>query len=187
MLAESAEKGLLKLQKYENELHISKSKIPYIAVFLNPSLKMSYFKEHGYSKSLIKDIQKSISETLELYTSSNQAVEVSEEESDDEFFKHMHKRSVNKEPKEMQKYLQFPLSSPKVNILQYWRSQEQEFPNLSKMARDYLGVQSGSVAVERDFSTGSGLVTSKRCSLSSETIRACLCLKSWMKNLDNTE
>lgn len=186
-LAEAAEEGLEKLKKYEAELHVNKSKIPYIGVFLNPSLKMSYFKEHNYSKPLIKEIQKSISDTFErLYVnqSTSQNEESEKEEVDDEFFDHMHKRSVNKEPKELQKYLQFPLSAPKVNVLEYWRSQAEEFPNLTKMARDYLAVQSGAVAVERDFSTGSHLVTPKRCSLAPETIRACLCLKSWLKNLD---
>lgn len=187
VLAESAENGLQKLKKYESELLISKSKIPYIGVFLNPSLKMSYFKEHGYSKPLIKEIQKSISETFEqMYVrdSNSQINENLKEESNDEFFEHMHKRTVNKEPKEMQKYLQFPLSAPKVNVLEYWRAQKEEFPNITNMARDYLSVQSGAVAVERDFSMGSDLVTPKRCSLSPETIRACLCLKSWLKNLD---
>lgn len=107
------------------------------------------------------------------------------EEPVDEFFEHMYKRAVTKEPKEMQKYLHFPLSAPKVNILEYWRSQKDEFPNISKMARDNLAAQSSSVAIERDFSMGSDLVTPKRCSLLPETIRACLCLKSWLKNLNH--
>lgn len=187
-LAEAVDIGLEKLKKYEAELQITKSKIPYIGVFLNPSLKMSYFKEHGYGKPMMKEIQKSISETFEqMYVSqtTSQTEETEKDDSNDEFYEHMHKRSSNKEPKEFQKYLQFPLSAPKVNVLEYWRSQTEEFPNISHMARDYLAVQSGAVAVERDFSTGSHLVTPKRCSLAPETIRACLCLKSWLRNLDS--
>lgn len=185
-LAQAAKNGLVKLKKYEEELRLNKSKIPYVAVFLNPSLKMSYFKEHGYSKSSIRDIQKSISELFEKTYGSETTNhdDAAEEEESDEFFEHMHKRSVNREPKEFQKYLHFPLSAPKVDILQYWRSQKDEFPNLTNMARDHLAVQSSAVAVERDNSAGVDLVSATRCSLAPETIQACMCLKSWLKNLN---
>lgn len=94
----------------------------------------------------------------------------------------MYKRSkTNREPKEFQKYLNHPLSNAKVDLLDYWRSQKDEFPNLSKMAQDYLSIQGGSVPVERDFSMGTHLVTPTRCSLNPETIRACMCLKSWFQ------
>lgn len=155
-------------------------------MFLNPSLKMSYFKEHGYTKPMIREIQKSICELFEKnYVSEAPNNKDNAEESLDEFFEHMHKRAVNKEPKEFQKYLQFPLSAPKVKVLEYWRSQKDEFPNVCNMARDHLAVQSGSVAVERDFAMGVDVVTATRCSLLPETIRACMCLKSWLKNLNS--
>jgi hypothetical protein len=38
-----------------------------------------------------------------------------------------------------------------------------------------------SVPIERVFSAGTDLVTQKRCSLSAETIRACMCLRAWWK------
>jgi len=38
-----------------------------------------------------------------------------------------------------------------------------------------------SVPIERAFSGGTDLVTARRCSLSAETIQACMCLKSWWK------
>lgn len=184
VLAQAAANGLIKLKKYESELRINASRLPYIALFLNPSLKMSYFKEHGYNKAAIRDIQKSISDLFEkTYAKATINEDDKAEEPSDEFFVHMHKRASNKEPKEFQKYIHFPLSAPKVNVLEYWRSQKDEFPNLSNMAQDYLGAQSSSVAVERDFAMGTDLVTPTRCSLLPETIRACMCLKSWMKNL----
>lgn len=185
MLAEAAANGLEKLKKYEKELQLRSSKLPYVAVFLNPSLKMSFFKEHGYKKPLIKDIQKSICETFEKTYGKELPNQKSEDEEEpDEFFEFMHKRTVNKEPKEFQKYLNFPLSASKVNLLEYWKSQKEEFPNLSNMARDYLAVQSSSVAVERDFSMGLDLVTATRCALLPQTIRACMCVKSWIQNLN---
>lgn len=49
------------------------------------------------------------------------------------------------------------------------------------MARDILPIQSASVAVERDFSSASGIVTTKQCALKAETIRAKMYLKMWYK------
>lgn len=185
-LAIAAECGLVKLQKYEEQLRIKNSNLPYIATFLNPALKMNYFKEHNYTKAELKEIQKVICERLEsdyqskLKCSGN---ETPKDEPVDEFHAHMFKKAkVNREPKEFQKYMQHPLSSSKVNTLDYWRSQQSDFPSLSIMARDILAVQSSSVAVERDFSDGAHLITPERCSLLPETIRACMCLKNWLKN-----
>ena len=41
-----------------------------------------------------------------------------------------------------------------------------------------------SVPIERVFSGGTDLITSKRCSLSTDVVRACMCLKSWWKGKD---
>lgn len=49
-LADAARIGLEKLQKYEELTLMKNSKIPYMAMFLNPAIKMSYFKEHDYTK-----------------------------------------------------------------------------------------------------------------------------------------
>lgn len=154
-----------------------------MAVFLNPGLKINYYKEHAYSRIEIKEIQKVICQLYEkeYKTDCNNDAAGEEQDSEDEFYSHMFKRTVNRQPKEFQKYLQHPLSNSQVNILDYWRSQATEFPGLSRMARDYLSVQSGSVAVERDFSGGADLVTPKRCSLHSKTIQACMCMKSWYR------
>lgn len=187
-LAQAAKNGLMKLKKYDDQLKMKSSNIPYIAIFLNPSLKMSYFKEHGYSKPELREIQKSISDMFEKTYGAQPMSRVNEntdESLSDEFLEHMHKRTANREPKEFQKYLHFPLSNAKVNVLEYWKAQKEEFPNLTNMAQDYLAVQSSSVAVERDFASGVDLVTPTRSSLHPETIRACMCLKSYFKNLNS--
>jgi hypothetical protein len=38
-----------------------------------------------------------------------------------------------------------------------------------------------STPVERIFSGGADLLSKKRCSMSDETIRSCMCLKDWLK------
>lgn len=100
---------------------------------------------------------------------------------DDELFSRMYKRTkIDKFSSEIQKYLSLPLSHPTVTPLEYWRSKsvQQEFPKLSKMAKDVLAVQPSSVAVERDFSKGARVVTPTRCALIALTIRASMFLKS---------
>lgn len=82
----------------------------------------------------------------------------------------------------MNKYLNLPLSNKKVKMLDYWKTQNAEFPFLTQMARDILPVQSGSVSVERDFSGAVDVVTPTRCSLKHNSIRATMCVKSWLKS-----
>lgn len=185
-MGEAAENGLEKLKKYDTELSIKSSTIPYVGTFLNPALKMNYFKEHSNNRTYQKEIQKTISDLFERYYANSEtagAADTPVEEMHDEFFLHMFKRGkTNKQQKEFQQYISSPLSKEKVNVLDFWRAQQDELPHLSIMARDYLAVQSSSVSVERDFSDGVDLVTPTRCSLKAQTIRACMCLKSWLKS-----
>lgn len=185
-LINAAKAGLEKLQKY-NEI-IQASKIPFIATFLNPAMKLNYFKEQKYPNSKIREIKNRISD----YFDENYGDELfgeepqnSQSEDDDELFSHMFKRSKpDRISSEIQKYLDLPLSKPTTSSLDYWRSKstQDEFPGLSKMARDFLPIQSASTAVERDFSKGAHVVTPTRCSITSETIRATMFLKSWFDN-----
>lgn len=183
-MSEAAENGLQKLRKYEAELSIKSSVIPYVGTFLNPALKLSYFKEYSTNQTYQKDVQKAISELFERdYANSATTTDTPNEEMKDEFFLHMFKRGkTNKQLKEFQQYTSAPLSKTKVNVLDFWRAQQNELPHLSNMARDFLAVQSSSVSVERDFSDGVDLVTPTRCSLQAQTIRSCMCLKSWFKS-----
>lgn len=50
-VSHAAQMGLNKLEEYEDKLQLNSSKLPYIATFLNPALKMNYYKEHNYPKS----------------------------------------------------------------------------------------------------------------------------------------
>ncbi len=177
---EAVKKGLDKLRKYEDKMN--SSKVALIALFLNPALKLTYFKEHNYTKESIKGVEKMIQSVFDDYYGQKDLLDKSVED-DDDFFVNMFKRPKREENlTEFQKYLRFPLSPPQTDLLNYWKAQENEFPCLTNMARDYLAAQSSSVPVERDFSGGVDLVTSTRCSLKPETIRACMCLKSWFKN-----
>lgn len=89
---------------------------------------------------------------------------------------------VEKNSAEINKYLNLPLSNQKVNVLDYWKAQETTFPFLANMAWDFFPPQSGSVYVERDFAGAVDVITQTRCSLTHNTIRATMCVKSWYKS-----
>lgn len=97
---------------------------------------------------------------------------------------------------ELRAYLmEYPRAGDDVDPILWWKLHSQEFPKLSKMARDYLCIASTSAPSERAFSggilsyrfaysflnlLGRRLITDTRGRLSERTIRACMCLKSWL-------
>jgi hypothetical protein len=76
-------------------------------------------------------------------------------------------------------YQSLPLSDQDTNPLEWWKQHQSQFPNLSRMARDYLAIPATSVPSEEAFSLGKNLITDKRNRLAGKTIRVCMCLKSW--------
>ena len=48
------------------------------------------------------------------------------------------------------------------------------------MAQNYLSIQASSVPCEQLFSLAGNILSKKRNRLDENTVRACLCLRSWM-------
>lgn len=67
------------------------------------------------------------------------------------------------------------------NVAGYWKNNTERFPNLSRMARDILAVQGGSVGVERIFSMGRDVIPYRRNRLESKSIRATMIAKSYLR------
>ena len=67
------------------------------------------------------------------------------------------------------------------DVLAWWKGKSKKYPNLSRMARDYLAIPATSTSSERLFSSGKQMISDARNSLSPSTIQACQCLKSWIK------
>ena len=80
---------------------------------------------------------------------------------------------------EFRRYLREPTVD--TDTLEWWKIRFGSYPNLSRMARDYLGVPGTEASAERNFSGARRLITDERASLSDETIQAVQCLKSWLE------
>jgi hypothetical protein len=62
------------------------------------------------------------------------------------------------------------------DALEWWKRHSDEYPNLARIARDYLAIPATSAPAERVFSGGADLITDKRGLLKEDTIQACMCL-----------
>lgn len=67
--------------------------------------------------------------------------------------------------------------------LMYWRAQTERWPNLSRMARDYLAIPVTSTPAERCFSQAKYALPPERNSLAPSNIRQLVILNSWFKEL----
>jgi hypothetical protein len=158
-----------------------------IATVLDPRLRLEYYKAgDGSSNHVSSDfIFDSVdSKYLAYYapaSSSTQGTAVQESSSSSSQISSLifKKRRIDT-TSEFKEYCRQPCSDADVMPLQWWKENEQTFPNLAKMAKDYLAIPGTSASSERAFSGGSQLITAFRCSLSPSTVSACMLLKSWL-------
>lgn len=67
------------------------------------------------------------------------------------------------------------------NPLKWWKDNEHQYPNVSRLSKHYLSVQATSVASERVFSTAGDIVTAQRAALSPENVDILIFLKKNLK------
>src|SRR6266498_3418567 len=172
---------LQKLEKYW-ELHLSESSS--ISAILDPHYKLTIFtkeEEKEQTIQLLYNLYKPESMVSEKTSSESLGL------SSRNFFLNIINPNLNSHSisnpnfEEVKHYLNTPID---VNLdsLLWWKSHQDEFPILSKIARDYLVIQSTSVASEQAFSIAGNTITKTRNRLYPETAKACLCLKSWIQN-----
>jgi hypothetical protein len=81
---------------------------------------------------------------------------------------------------EIQKYLISAEAEEDIKPLDWWKTHSTEYPNLSKLALDFLCIQASSVPCEQLFSIAGQILCKSRNRLSGDTVQACLCLHSWL-------
>ena len=77
---------------------------------------------------------------------------------------------------EVDKYLALPQvdASSNFDLLEWWRMHQTMFPNLAKMARQYLALPATSASVERLFSAGGEMHSDKRKMTKEESLQQLL-------------
>lgn len=82
---------------------------------------------------------------------------------------------------DLQEYLDEDTEDQDVCVLSYWRDKRSKWPNLCRMAQDYLAPTASSASSEREFSSGRDMLGLNRHSMSPQMMQACLCLRSWIR------
>ena len=95
------------------------------------------------------------------------------------------KKFNNTQNSEIDEYLTTSIESPNTNPCEWWKNHKLQYPILSKIARDYIGIPSTSVPSEQAFSKSGELISKRRNRLGDSAIEACMCLNSWIKLLDD--
>ncbi|OJT15390.1 Zinc finger BED domain-containing protein RICESLEEPER 3 [Trametes pubescens] len=104
-----------------------------------------------------------------------------DEDDTENIFEHLETLGPLK-PNEVSDELARYLSSDPEDVsdpIQWWCDRRAQYPNLSRMAIDFLTIPATSVPVEHLFSIGRLLLPYIRNRMQGQTTRALLCLKSW--------
>ena len=82
---------------------------------------------------------------------------------------------------ELTKYFNLSLTPSSVDVLQWWKIREIEFPILSKVVRNYYCIPATNTSVERIFSTNGRIYDDQRANLSPDMVSKLVCLNNWIK------
>lgn len=66
-----------------------------------------------------------------------------------------------------------------IDVYQYWKAKQYDYPIIARIAKDYLPILATSAPSECVFSQGGDVVTKKRNRLMGDSIRMIVCLKAW--------
>jgi hAT family C-terminal dimerisation region len=79
---------------------------------------------------------------------------------------------------ELERYLGQERLPRDIDIYQYWKAKQYDYPIIARIAKDYLPIPATSAPFECVFSQGGDVVTKKRNRLTGDSIRMIVCLKA---------
>ncbi|KAG0148056.1 hypothetical protein CROQUDRAFT_17364, partial [Cronartium quercuum f. sp. fusiforme G11] len=85
---------------------------------------------------------------------------------------------------EVNSYLTAPIAYKNTHILDWWRLNATQFPNLAIASQAILAIPATSVPSECTFSAGGRICNNLQGSLKAGTIAAQVCLQSWLNFFD---
>lgn len=88
---------------------------------------------------------------------------------------------LDKSTTELEKYIQEKPKSKedKFDNLQWWKENEKNYPNLSRIAQNYLSIPASSAPVEGLFSRAGDVITKRRNSLNPDIINSLMVVKEF--------
>ncbi|CAG8513635.1 13544_t:CDS:2 [Dentiscutata heterogama] len=155
-------------------------------ISINPRLKLEYFKNNNFNSTYITEAKKLIfkiwnQEYKEKYPNMLQQKRNDSNNKHDNIFLHVFKQRKVDYTNKLEDYLSASIKNKNIDILLWWKLQVITYPNLTRMAQNYLAILATSAPIERIFSNATDLITPKRNNLKSKTINKLICLKSWLK------
>ncbi|GES80459.1 zinc finger BED domain-containing protein RICESLEEPER 2-like [Rhizophagus clarus] len=139
------------------------------------------------TKQICGETYPTISYVSELYktlyaSQETQNTNIEYNSSDEDLVSHIFKWRCIESVSEFDHYLKADRAQALCDILNWWKQHEEEYSNLSNMARDYLGIPATSAPSKRIFSSAADVITYDRASLAPETVHAVMCLKHWFRS-----
>ena len=187
--------------------HYRKCNWVYCAILiLDPRHKIEVFDFTEWGKKMKAESVKKFEEIYreKYYVASQESVQIKvsvkqlseNESSEDEIDLHQHYRNGSSKTKyqgavrgrkktqadwrkEIEEYTMSDRAHENADILLWWKNHQSIYPNLSRMARDFLSIQATSVPVERLFSRSSLLIRKHRNRLKKDIARELLCINDW--------
>ena len=160
-----------------------------VSLILDPGTRLEYCENRDWEASAITYAKNAMLRTIETYGTPRVAANpqsgqagrgaASSKKDINAVWTRKRKRPGREKKSELERYLAMETDETDVDVLEWWKYRAGKYPCLARIARDYLAIPATSAPAERVFSGGADLITRKRGSLSEDTIRACLCLKSW--------
>jgi len=172
-----------------DEYHSKTSSAQAIATMLDPRCKVQSFRNLGWRPEWIIDAEAAIHRMYQ----DQYAPSVSSRPTtppptnssyvEDDFMTAVFgllQSSAIPEMSELDIYLEEKVELPQVDPIEWWRTYESRFSNLSRMARDYLAIPATSVPSECCFSIAGNVLTKRRSSMTEGMANTIMCCKYWL-------
>ncbi|PPQ81292.1 hypothetical protein CVT26_015194 [Gymnopilus dilepis] len=180
--------GKKALNKYYNKT--DHSEVYRIAMVLHPRHKLEYFKKHGWEALWIDTARQIVREEF-----NRSYIPTEAEDAGSNAQAHAHTDACSTSTNifdnlpdlaatstdnrdELDRYLATDVEDVK-DGLKWWYDRRSAFPNLSRMAHDYLSIPATTLEVKRTFSQGRLVLPHVRNCLSYQSTRASMCVGSW--------
>ncbi len=146
------------------------------ASILDPRLKLEFFEKWDNFQEIKEKFERNFNINYKSYAVSRDVSQTLEPYS---FIQSLYKKQKVNENDELKTYFGKSLEDYSTDPIDWWNKNKDCFPNISKMAFDYITIPATSVPSEQVFSRAGDLITKKRNRLEKKTIKALMLADSW--------